>query len=110
MTDEKGPASPPLDLGAAVAAQLRELRQAAGFSQVRLAREMAARGWPWHQQTVAQVEAAQRVVRLGELADLADLFGITPAAKSAEAAQSAAEQAVRELLIAGLSSGSGHAA
>jgi hypothetical protein len=47
------------------------------MSQAELARRMADRGWPWHQQTVGRVEAGQRVVRLGEAKDLASILETT---------------------------------
>ena len=48
------------------AANLRLLRERQGISQVKLAQEMAARGWPWRQQTVTRVENGQRMIRSGK--------------------------------------------
>jgi transcriptional regulator with XRE-family HTH domain len=59
------------------AANLRATREDRGLSQAELARRMAEKGWPWHQQTVGRVEAAQRVVRLGEAKDLASILETT---------------------------------
>jgi transcriptional regulator with XRE-family HTH domain len=59
------------------AANLRAVREERGISQAELARRMADRGWPWHQQTVGRVEAGQRVVRLGEAKDLAAILETT---------------------------------
>jgi transcriptional regulator with XRE-family HTH domain len=104
---------PTLDLEAAIAAQLRDLRLGAGLSQDRLAGMMADAGHPWYQQTVARIESGAQALRLSELADLAALFGITPASlfagdavRASAAAQSAIEQVVRERIIAELASGS----
>ncbi len=56
------------------AANLRAIREAAGMSQGRLADEMAARGWPWRQQTVTRVETGRRMVRLGEAKAVAEIL------------------------------------
>lgn len=56
------------------AANLRAVREAAGMSQGRLAEEMTARGWPWHQQTVTRVENGRRMVRLGEAKAVAEIL------------------------------------
>jgi transcriptional regulator with XRE-family HTH domain len=56
------------------AANLRAAREAAGMSQGRLADEMVARGWPWHQQTVTRVETGRRMVRLGEAKAAAEIL------------------------------------
>src|SRR5208283_4617751 len=56
------------------AANLRAVRDAAGMSQGRLADEMAARGWPWRQQTVTRVENGRRMVRLGEAKAVAEIL------------------------------------
>ena len=44
------------------------------MSQVHLADEMAARGWPWRQQTVTRVETGRRMVRLGEAMAVAEIL------------------------------------
>jgi FtsZ-interacting cell division protein YlmF/DNA-binding XRE family transcriptional regulator len=56
------------------AANLRAVREASGMSQGRLADEMAARGWPWRQQTVTRVENGRRMVRLGEARAVAEIL------------------------------------
>jgi FtsZ-interacting cell division protein YlmF len=56
------------------AANLRAVREASGMSQGRLADEMAARGWPWRQQTVTRVETGRRMVRLGEAQAVAEIL------------------------------------
>ena len=56
------------------AANLRAAREAIGISQGRLAEEMVARGWPWHQQTVTRVETGRRMVRLGEAKAIAEIL------------------------------------
>jgi hypothetical protein len=56
------------------AANLREARGT--MSQYTLAREMQDRGWPWRQQTVARVEAGQRMVRLGEATAIAEILQV----------------------------------
>lgn len=59
------------------AENLRQAREKAGMSQVSLADQMAGRGWPWRQQTVARVENGQRMVRLGEALAIAEILGAT---------------------------------
>ena len=56
------------------AANLRAVREASGMSQGRIADEMAARGWPWRQQTVTRVENGRRMVRLGEAKAVAEIL------------------------------------
>ncbi len=56
------------------AANLRAIRDERGISQGRLADEMAARGWPWRQQTVTRVETGRRMVRLGEAKAVAEIL------------------------------------
>jgi transcriptional regulator with XRE-family HTH domain len=57
------------------AENLRQAREDKNVSQVKLAQEMAARGWPWRQQTVTRVESGQRMVRLGEALAVAEILG-----------------------------------
>jgi transcriptional regulator with XRE-family HTH domain len=57
------------------AENLRQAREDKGISQVKLAQEMAVRGWPWRQQTVTRVESGQRMVRLGEALAVAEILG-----------------------------------
>ena len=59
------------------AANLRVLRERRRMSQVRLAEQMMARGWPWRQQTVTKIENGQRMVRYGEAVALTGIFGIS---------------------------------
>lgn len=59
------------------AANLPLLRERQGISQVKLAQEMAARGWPWRQQTVTRVENGQRMIRFGEAMALASILGVS---------------------------------
>lgn len=56
-------------------ANLRVVREERGISQGCLAGEMAARGWPWRQQTVTRVETGRRMVRLGEAQAVAEILG-----------------------------------
>lgn len=91
----------------AAAARLRELRQAAGWSQEQMARRMAEAGHPWHQQTVGRIESGRQALRLGELVDLAAIFGVDPASffgtldvPSATAMRIAIEREVREQIAA----------
>lgn len=54
---------------------LRRLRAQKDMSQADLAKEMTARGWPWHQQTVAQTESGKRPIRADELEVVSRIFG-----------------------------------
>jgi transcriptional regulator with XRE-family HTH domain len=60
-----------------VAWNIRLRREALGWSQADLAREMAALGWKWYPQTVHRVEQGQRKVTIGEAEALARLFNVT---------------------------------
>lgn len=73
MTDDDQLAIPD-DAEQRFAANLRLLRERQGISQVKLAQEMAARGWPWRQQTVTRVENGQRMIRFGEATALAEIL------------------------------------
>ncbi|MFG1844896.1 helix-turn-helix domain-containing protein [Micromonospora carbonacea] len=55
--------------------RLRLRRRMMGWSQQRLTDEMAKRGYPWHQTTVAKVEAGERRLSLGEATVLARVLG-----------------------------------
>jgi transcriptional regulator with XRE-family HTH domain len=79
VADEDTPAPPPELTEQRFAANLRQAREENGVSQVRLAQEMAKRGWPWRQQTVTRVESGQRMVRLGEATAIADILGTSVA-------------------------------
>lgn len=72
------------------AANLRLLRERQGISQVKLAQEMAARGWPWRQQTVTRLENGQRMIRFGEATALAEILD-TPLERFTRAGPEAAE-------------------
>jgi transcriptional regulator with XRE-family HTH domain len=67
--------TPPEQSERRFAANLRTFREDKGVSQVKLAHEMTARGWPWRQQTVTRVESGQRMVRLGEALAIAEILG-----------------------------------
>jgi transcriptional regulator with XRE-family HTH domain len=60
-----------------IGANLRGRRTEKGMSQADLANAMTGRGWPWHQQTVAQTESGKRPIRADELEVVADVFGTT---------------------------------
>ena len=60
-----------------VAQRVRELRRSRGWTQDDLAREMAARGWPMHQTTIAKLETQVRPIRLNEAATLAAIFEVS---------------------------------
>ena len=75
MADDDQPALPD-DTEQRFAANLRLLRERQGISQVKLAQEMAARGWPWRQQTVTRLENGQRMIRFGEAMTLASILGV----------------------------------
>ena len=76
MADDDQPAFPD-DAEQRFAANLRILRERQGVSQVKLAQEMAARGWPWRQQTVTRLENGQRMIRFGEAMALASILGVS---------------------------------
>ena len=65
---------------AQIGAAIQGLRERAGLTQVRLAEVMAARGHPWHQQTVVKTEKGLRPVRLTEACDLAVVLHVEVAA------------------------------
>jgi transcriptional regulator with XRE-family HTH domain len=73
VADDDQPALPD-DTEQRFAANLRLLRERQGISQVKLAQEMAARGWPWRQQTVTRLENGQRMIRFGEATALAEIL------------------------------------
>src|ERR1017187_6778679 len=60
-----------------LAHNMRVLRKRQDMSQAALAAAMAARGHPWHQQTVVRAESAARVLPFTEAADLAEILGTT---------------------------------
>jgi transcriptional regulator with XRE-family HTH domain len=89
VTDDDQPAIPD-DTEQRFAANLRLLRERQGISQVKLAQEMAARGWPWRQQTVTRLENGQRMIRFGEATALAEILD-TPLERFTRAGPEAAE-------------------
>lgn len=60
-----------------LAANIKAARERAKLSQREVADLMRSRDFPWHQQTVAQVESGTRTVGAVELKDLADIVGTT---------------------------------
>lgn len=56
---------------------LRRLCESKGISQAALAKAMAARGWPWHQQTAYKAINGKRGIGTGELIDLAHILGVS---------------------------------
>ena len=74
MPDEHDTYSP-LPAGAA-GARMRELRLGADMAQAALAGEMARRGFPWHQTTVARIEGGSQLLALIEAAALAEVFAV----------------------------------
>lgn len=71
--DEERQREAPLRFGG----NLRAARERKGISQADLGREMAARGWPWHQSTVYKLEHGERRVDFHEAEDLAAILGVT---------------------------------
>lgn len=55
---------------------IRKNRERKKMSQGDLAREMTARGWPWHQSTVYKTEHGTRRTEAFELHDLAEILGV----------------------------------
>ncbi len=55
---------------------IRKNRERKSMSQNDLAREMAARGWEWHQSTVYKIEHGTRRTEAFELHDLGEIFGV----------------------------------
>ena len=77
--DETDPAAPAAAgvIDEWVAWNIRLRREALGWSQADLAKEMAALGWKYYPQTVHRVEQGQRKVTIGEAEALARLFAVT---------------------------------
>lgn len=86
-----------------IAGNLRAIRGSKGLSQTKVAAEMSACGWPWHQTTVRRVETGAQTVSAGEGEDLAAVLGVSygrlkmPGEGAEEAA--AAEQAATRLRL-----------
>lgn len=62
------------------ASALAGAREKCRLSQVGLAMQMSALGWPWRQQTVTRVETGRRTVTVGEGVTLALILGFELAA------------------------------
>lgn len=81
---------------------LIQQRAGAGISQTELAKRLAAKGLPFHQQTIQRIEAGDRPVRLNEAMIISALFNIdldemiTPTSPEAltEAMRSSGDHAV----------------
>jgi transcriptional regulator with XRE-family HTH domain len=57
-------------------ANMKELREAQGWSQGELAKRMRDAGWSgFHQTTISRIEKGERPVRLGEARGIADALG-----------------------------------
>lgn len=56
--------------------QVKQFRQANGWTQGELARRMTVVGYTMHQTTVAKVENATRPTNVGEVAALAAIFAV----------------------------------
>lgn len=66
----------PLDFGATIARNLREIRLQTGWTQASLATAMERLGFGWKRATVAEVEGGSRRVSLEELLALAVLYAV----------------------------------
>jgi len=55
---------------------VRKNRERKKMSQGDVAREMTARGWPWHQSTVYKIEHGTRRTEAFEVFDLAEILGV----------------------------------
>ena len=55
---------------------VRKNRERKEMSQVDVAREMTAHGWPWHQSTVYKIEHGTRRTEAFEVLDLAEILGV----------------------------------
>ena len=64
----------PIDLEAAVAKNVRRLRESRGVSQQQLGSDLSRNGFGMHQVTVAQLEAGAKPLRLNEVAAIAAYF------------------------------------
>lgn len=60
-----------------MAGNIRRYREFRGMSQSALARAMSEQGWPWHQQTVAKVEAGRQAAGVSEAAAVAEILGVS---------------------------------
>jgi len=66
----------PVDLEAAVAKNVRRLRESHGVSQRQLGADLSRHGFGMHQMTVAQLEAGAKPLRLNEVAAIAAYFDV----------------------------------
>jgi transcriptional regulator with XRE-family HTH domain len=66
----------PIDLEAAVAKNVRRLRESHGVSQQQLGSDLSRNGFGMHQVTVAQLEAGAKPLRLNEVAAIAAYFDV----------------------------------
>jgi transcriptional regulator with XRE-family HTH domain len=66
----------PIDLEAAVAKNVRRLRESHGVSRQQLGSDLSRIGFGMHQMTVAQLEAGAKPLRLNEVAAIAAYFDV----------------------------------
>ena len=66
----------PIDLEAAVAKNVRRLRESHGVSQEQLGSDLSRNGFGMHQMTVSQLEAGAKPLRLNEVAAIAAYFDV----------------------------------
>jgi transcriptional regulator with XRE-family HTH domain len=66
----------PMDLEAAVAGNVRRLREGRGLSQLKLGSELFGYGFGMTQMTVAELEAGAKPLRLNEVAAIAAYFEV----------------------------------
>lgn len=59
-----------------IAKRILEARNARGWSQSELARQMTEQGEPWYQTTVARTEKDERDMRVTEAIQLAEVLGV----------------------------------
>ena len=67
------------DVEQAAIRALRAHRRTTGLTQKTVAAAMREHGWKWHPDTVGDLEADRRGLRVGEFIDLAVIFSIHPA-------------------------------
>jgi len=66
-----------MDAEQLLAGRIKERREACGWSQEEVGRQMNALGFRWWQSTVAKTEASARPIRVNEAAALATIFDTT---------------------------------
>jgi len=74
--EEQGVPGWPVDLEAAVAKNVRWLREGRGISQQQLGSDLYLHGFGMHQTTVAKLEAGAKPLRLNEVAAIGAYFGV----------------------------------